>query len=122
MLRHPFIMDGVGFDKYEGRIFLETRTSMHILKASRVNMKEGSKEEISSMAFLVSDSTRAPPLVKSCSRLKSKTSQQVNMGMSNEESNKAKKMKQLRHERPYSSGKSGHQVCLGLHEDKYNQK
>jgi hypothetical protein len=57
MLRHPFIMDGVGFNKYEGRVFLETRTSMLILKAYRVNMKE----EMSSMAFLMSNSTRAPP-------------------------------------------------------------
>jgi hypothetical protein len=30
MLRHPFIMNGVGFNKYEGRVFLETRTSMLI--------------------------------------------------------------------------------------------
>ena len=113
---HSF-MAGVGFDKYEWRIFLETRTSMIKLKAyieliwrkdqRTLQKKEGSKEEISSMAFLVSNSTRAPPLVKSCSILKSKTSQHVNMVKSNEESNKAKNMKQLCHERPYSSGKSG---------------
>ena len=75
------------------------------------------------MAFLMSNSMQAPPLVKSsCPRLKSKTSQQINMVKSIEESNEAKIMKQLCHERPYLSRKSGHQVCLGLHEDKYNKK